>query len=74
MVSPAKAALLAEAERLRAADALVPRRAQRMCPNCGATEVRVDAAACCWNPSECRCPAHVAAVIPHSRKGPRMTH
>ncbi len=47
-----KAEVLADRERLIAADALVPRRSQRPCANCGATEVRIDWANCCWNPSE----------------------
>ena len=46
-----RAEVLAERERLIAADALVPRRTQRPCPNCRATSVRVDWAVCCWNPS-----------------------
>jgi hypothetical protein len=51
-VKPSKAALLAEIEELRAAAALVPRRVQRMCSNCGAKSVRIDALACCWNPTD----------------------
>ncbi len=47
-----KAEVLADRKRLIAADALVPRRTQRMCSNCGATEVRVDWANCCWNPRD----------------------
>lgn len=47
-----KAALLAEADRLRAADTLIPRRPQRPCTNCGATEVRETDTSCCWNPTQ----------------------
>lgn len=49
-VSAGKAGVLAERERLIEAAALVPRREQRMCSNCGATSVRIDWVACCWNP------------------------
>jgi hypothetical protein len=51
-VTTAKEEALAERERLIAKDAKVPRRSQRMCSNCGATEVRIDALSCCWNPTD----------------------
>lgn len=49
-MKPSKAEVLAEREALIAADALVPRRQQRPCANCGATSVRIDSISCCWNP------------------------
>lgn len=45
-----KAEVLAERGRLIEAAALVPRRQQKPCPNCRATEVRIDWESCCWNP------------------------
>ncbi len=47
-----KAALLAEADRLRTADALIPRRTQHPCTNCAATQVRETDTSCCWNPTQ----------------------
>ncbi len=49
-MKPTKAEVLAERDALIAADALVPRRKQKPCPNCRATEVRIDWKSCCWNP------------------------
>jgi hypothetical protein len=49
-VKPTKAEVLAERQALIEAAAAIPRREQRMCPNCWATSVRIDWSACCWNP------------------------